>query len=62
LKNGLGVLQEAKVVAYASRQLRPYERIYPTHDLELVAMVFARKFGDIIYTEYSVRSMLIIKA
>ncbi|RVW64128.1 Retrovirus-related Pol polyprotein from transposon 297 [Vitis vinifera] len=32
-----------KVVAYASRQLKPYERNYPTHDLELAAVVFALK-------------------
>ncbi|RVW16032.1 Transposon Tf2-12 polyprotein [Vitis vinifera] len=29
--------------AYASRQLKPYERNYPTHDLELAAVVFALK-------------------
>ncbi|KAK8701329.1 hypothetical protein V6N13_019717 [Hibiscus sabdariffa] len=29
------------VVAYASRQLKPYELNYPTHDLELAAIVFA---------------------
>ena len=28
---------------YASRQLKPYEQNYPTHDLELVAIVFALK-------------------
>ncbi|XP_073225498.1 uncharacterized protein [Cicer arietinum] len=32
-----------KVVAYASRQLRPHEENYPTHDLELAAVVFALK-------------------
>ncbi|KAG8474681.1 hypothetical protein CXB51_031149 [Gossypium anomalum] len=32
-----------KVVAYASRQLKPHERNYPTHDLELAAVVFALK-------------------
>ncbi|KAG8474912.1 hypothetical protein CXB51_031631 [Gossypium anomalum] len=43
--NGLGcvLMQEGKVVAYASRQLKPYERNYPTHDLELAAVVFALK-------------------
>ncbi|GJV62703.1 putative nucleotidyltransferase, ribonuclease H [Tanacetum coccineum] len=32
-----------KVIAYASRQLKPYEVNYPTHDLELAAVVFALK-------------------
>ncbi|GJR89033.1 retrotransposon protein, putative, ty3-gypsy subclass [Tanacetum coccineum] len=30
-------------LAYASRQLKPYEVNYPTHDLELAAVVFALK-------------------
>ncbi|KAA3480323.1 DNA/RNA polymerases superfamily protein [Gossypium australe] len=34
---------EGKVVAYASRQLKPHERNYPTHDLELAAIIFALK-------------------
>ena len=42
---GLGcvLMQNDKVIAYASRQLKPYERNYPTHDLELAAVVFALK-------------------
>ena len=36
-------MQHGKVVAYASRQLKSFERNYPTHDLELVAMIFALK-------------------
>ncbi|KAL4026266.1 hypothetical protein IC575_014694 [Cucumis melo] len=32
-----------KVVAYASRRLKSHERNYPTHDLELAAVVFALK-------------------
>ncbi|KAL8108572.1 hypothetical protein AgCh_024881 [Apium graveolens] len=32
-----------KVIAYASRQLKPHEQKYPTHDLELEAIVFALK-------------------
>ncbi|KAK4395972.1 Retrovirus-related Pol polyprotein from transposon [Sesamum angolense] len=32
-----------KVIAYASRQLRPHEMNYPTHDLELAAIVHALK-------------------
>ncbi|KAF8105196.1 hypothetical protein N665_0162s0071 [Sinapis alba] len=31
------------LIAYASRQLRPHEVNYPTHDLELAAVVFALK-------------------
>ncbi|KAK8684207.1 hypothetical protein V6N13_040237 [Hibiscus sabdariffa] len=31
------------VVAYASRQLKPHELNYPTHDLELAGIVFALK-------------------
>nr|GFB45559.1 hypothetical protein [Tanacetum cinerariifolium] len=44
-KKGLGcvLMQHRKVIAYASRQLKPYEVNYPTHDLELVAVVFALK-------------------
>ena len=43
--NGLGcvLMQKGKVVAYASRQLKPHEKNYPTHDLELAAIVFALK-------------------
>ena len=42
---GLGcvLMQDGKVVAYASRQLKLHEQNYPTHDLELVAVVFALK-------------------
>ena len=45
LLNGLGcvLMQEGKVVAYASRQLKPHEKNYPTHDLELAAIVFVLK-------------------
>ncbi len=44
-RQGLGcvLMQEGKVVAYASRQLRPHEENYPTHDLELAAVVHALK-------------------
>jgi hypothetical protein len=37
------LMQEGKVVAYASRQLRKHEQNYPTHDLELTAVVHALK-------------------
>ncbi|KAJ9538003.1 hypothetical protein OSB04_030736 [Centaurea solstitialis] len=42
---GLGcvLMQHGKVIAYASRQLKDHEKRYPTHDLELAAIVFALK-------------------
>ena len=36
-------MQEKNVIAYASRQLKVHECNYPTHDLELAAVVFALK-------------------
>ncbi|KAA0047372.1 pol protein [Cucumis melo var. makuwa] len=44
-KKGLGcvLMQQGKVVAYASRQLKSHEQNYPTYDLELAAVVFALK-------------------
>ncbi|GKA50513.1 putative reverse transcriptase domain-containing protein [Tanacetum coccineum] len=42
---GLGemLMQREKVIAYASRQLKPNEENYTTHDLKLGAVVFALK-------------------
>ncbi|KAJ3707978.1 hypothetical protein LUZ61_011683 [Rhynchospora tenuis] len=42
---GLGCVltQDGHVIAYGSRQLRSHEQNYPTHDLELAAVVFALK-------------------
>ena len=44
-RNGLGcvLMQKRKRVAYASGQLKVHEMNYPTHDLELAAIVFALK-------------------
>jgi hypothetical protein len=36
-------MQDNRVIAYASRALRPHEQNYPTHDLELAAVVHALK-------------------
>ena len=36
-------MQHGKVVAYASKQLKLYERNYPTNDLELDVVIFALK-------------------
>ena len=42
---GLGcvLIQEGHVIAYASRQLKPSEMNYPTHDLVLAAVVHTPK-------------------
>ena len=40
-KNGFGcvLMLDDKVIAYASRQVKPYDKNYPTHDLELDVLV-----------------------
>jgi len=42
-KKGLGcvLMQHGRVISYASRQLKTHETNYPTHDLELAAVIFA---------------------
>ncbi|GJT20783.1 putative reverse transcriptase domain-containing protein [Tanacetum coccineum] len=57
---GLGavLMQREKVIAYASRQLKPHEENYTTHDLKLGAVIFALKiwrhylygYKDTVYT------------
>ena len=57
---GAVLMQRNRAIAYASRQLKPHERNYPTHDLELGAVVFALKLWRhylygvkfIIYTDH----------
>jgi hypothetical protein len=57
---GLGcvLMQDGHVVAYASRQLRKHEEKYPTHELELAAVVRTLKIWrhDIIGKRYEVYS------
>nr|GEV06057.1 retrovirus-related Pol polyprotein from transposon 17.6 [Tanacetum cinerariifolium] len=57
---GCVMMQRGKVIAYASRQLKIYEKNYTTHDLELGAVAFALKiwrhylYGmkSVIYTDH----------
>ena len=69
-RNGLGcaLIQDGKVVAYGSRQLKPHEQNYPTHDLKLAVIVFALKiwrhylYGERcrIYTDHKSLKYLLI--
>ena len=68
---GLGcvLMKDGKVVAYASRLLKPHEQNYLTHDLELVAVVFALKIWRhylyrekcIIYTDHKSLKYLLLR-
>jgi hypothetical protein len=57
---GCVLMQEGRVIAYASRQLKKHEEHYPTHDLQLAAVVHSLKIwrhyllGNIchIYTDH----------
>ena len=42
---GLGcvLMQDRRVIAYASRQLKKHKQNYPTYDLEMATMIFALK-------------------
>ena len=44
-RQGLGcvLMQNDRMIAYASRQLKKHEENYLTHDLELATVVFAPK-------------------
>ncbi|KAI3669035.1 hypothetical protein L6452_40254 [Arctium lappa] len=61
---GLGcvLMQRGKVIAYASRQLKEHEKNYPTHDLELAALVFALKLWRHYLIEIISNLMEMIKA
>ncbi|KAA3480755.1 CCHC-type integrase [Gossypium australe] len=60
---GLGyvLMQNCKVIAYASRQLKPYKWNYLTHDLELAAIVFSLKIWRHYFTVKNVIILLIMK-
>jgi len=63
-KKGLGcvLMQKGRVIAYASRQLKPYKETYPTHDLELAVVVFTLKIWRHYLYGVGVRCILIIRA
>jgi len=60
---GLGcvLMQHNHVITYVSRQLKPHERNYPTHDLELAVVISHWRSGDIIFWETKCWSIPITK-
>ena len=48
------LMRKGKVIAYASRQLKDFKKNYPTHDLELVVVMFALKLWRLVGTVYIV--------
>ena len=60
---GLGcvLMQRGKVITYALRQLRKHEDNYPTHDLEMVAVIFALKIWSFIFMAGKCRCSRIIR-
>ena len=55
---GCVLMQNGRVVAYASRQLKKHEYNYPTHDLKMAVVVFALKIWrhylyDVTYEIYT---------
>ena len=40
---GCVLMQDGRVIAYGSRQLKPYKQNYPTYDSELATIVFVLK-------------------
>jgi len=37
------LMQHGHMIAYAFRQLNPYEKNYPTHDVEMATVIFTLK-------------------
>jgi hypothetical protein len=58
---GCVLMQEGHVIAYASRQLRKHELNYPTHDLELAAVVHTLKIWRHYSWELSAKYTRIIR-
>jgi len=54
-------MQNGKVIAYVSRQLKPHEVSYLMHDLELATVVFTLKAYRLICMGYKYRFSLTIR-
>ncbi|XP_070020835.1 uncharacterized protein [Nicotiana sylvestris] len=58
---GRVLMQEGRVIAYASRQLKPHEKNYLLHDLELAVIVHALKIWSIRERQYDDPHLLVLK-
>ena len=58
---GYVLMQERRVITYTSRQLKKHEQNYPTHDLEMVAVIFTLKIWKHYHMVGHARSILIIR-
>ncbi|XP_058087531.1 uncharacterized protein LOC131234617 [Magnolia sinica] len=63
-QTGLGcvLMQNEKVIAYASRHLKKHKENYPTHDLELAAVVFTLKIWTHSYMVRNLNYFVITRA
>ena len=64
-KQGLGcvLMQHENVIAYALRQLKKHEQNYPTHDLELAALLpLLYGYGGITYMGFHAKFLHITRA
>ena len=51
------LMQNQNVISFASSKLKPHKQNYPTHDLELAAVIFAlKKWRHYLYCEAPVSS------
>ncbi|WMV49759.1 hypothetical protein MTR67_043144 [Solanum verrucosum] len=55
------LMQNGKVIAYASRKLKVHGKNYPTHDLELAAVVFALKIWRAYFVLYHLGEVNVVE-
>lgn len=46
-RNGFVIMQHFEILAFVSRQLKPYDKNYPTHDPYLEVVIFSLNIAGI---------------
>ena len=59
---GAMLMQDGRLIAYDSKKLKEHELNYPTHDLELAAMMHALVCGGISFWDIGLSCIVIIGA